>query len=99
MMQGTLAPDESYPDHFFTWWERTSYDGSHYDDKAVNCVYDYDINFYSIDPSYPYKYIREAKKLLKENGFILSGNGGAVASDEPTHTGRTIEALYSEREV
>lgn len=99
LLQGTLSPDEAYPDHFFTYWERPSHDGSHYDNDAVSCVYEYDINFYSNNPDYPYKYIRDAKKLLKENKFILSGNGYSVQSDEVTHTGRGIEATYLEREV
>lgn len=99
ILQGTLGEDEDYYPNFFTWWERPSYDGAHYDNDAVSCVYEYDINFYSSNPANPYKYIREAKKLLKSNGFILSGNGYSVASDVTTHTGRGIEATYLEREV
>ena len=96
--QGSYTVDE-YPDRFLTYWERPSYDGSHYDNEAVSCVYEYDINFYSIDPSEPYDYIKRAKKLLKENGFILSGNGYGTYSGVQSHTGRGIAATYLEREV
>lgn len=99
MLQGSLGENDAYPDHFFTFWERPSYDGVHYDNNATTCIYDYDVNFYSNNPDYPYKYIKDAKKLLQANGFMLSGNGYGVASDEPTHTGRGIRALYEEREV
>jgi hypothetical protein len=95
--QGSLA--DVWPADFFTFWERPSYDGAHYDNNAVSCVYEYDINFYSTDPAKPYEYIRKAKKLLKENGFILSGNGYPVDSGVTTHTGRQIQASYLEREV
>lgn len=92
--QGSLGQDESYPEHFFTFWENDSYDGGHYDNCDVSCVYDYDVNFYSIDPNLTYSKLKEAKKLLKANGFIISGNGYGVASDEDTHTGRGMNALY-----
>lgn len=99
ILQGTLGENQEYYPDFFTYWERPSYDGSHYDNDSVSCVYEYDINFYSNNPANPYEYIRKAKKLLKENGFILSGNGYSVMSDVETHTGRCIEAAYLEREV
>ena len=39
----------------------------------------------------------EAKKILKQNGFIVHGKGYDVASDEPTHTGRGINVLKIEK--
>lgn len=92
--QGSMAPDEEYPDHFFTFWENQSYDGSHYNNDNVSTVYDYDVNFYSIDPDAVYTKLREAKALLKSKGFITSGDGHAVASDEDSHTGRGMNVLY-----
>ena len=38
--------------------------------------------------------IRNAKKELKKKGFILTGDGYSVVSDEPTHDGRGISAEY-----
>lgn len=95
--QGSVTGD--YPDDFFTFWERPSYDGKHYDNDAISCVYEYDINFYSIDNAKTYEYIKKAKKLLKQNGFIVSGNGYPVPSGADTHTGRQIQATYLEMEV
>lgn len=96
--QGSLI-DEKYPDRFFTFWERPSYDGAHYDNHAVSCVYEYDVYFYSVEPAEPYEYIKKAKKLLQSNGFILTGNGHDAASGVESHTGRGIQATYIEREV
>lgn len=92
--QGSLGENEDYPNNFFTFWNNDSYDGNHYDNDSVSDIYDFDVNFYSIDPEAAYTKLREAKKLLKSNGFIVSGDGYDVASDEPTHTGRGINAIY-----
>ena len=92
--QGSLADDDPYPDDFFTFWNNDSGDSSHYDNDAAGTVYDYDVNFYSNSPDNTYNKLREAITLLKRNGFIISGDGYDVASDEDTHTGRGVNALY-----
>lgn len=99
VQQGSLPNEEDWPADFFTFWERPSYDGSHYDNESVSCVYEYDINFYSTEPANPYEYIKKAKKLLKQNGFIVSGNGYPIKSGADTHTGRQIQLTYLEMEV
>lgn len=93
-LQGSLLPDEKYPDHFFTFWNRSSDSQSHYDNDEHSIAYTYDVNFYSINPEYVYTKLREAKQLLKANGFIISGDGYSVASDEPTHDGRGMNVSY-----
>lgn len=92
--QGSLSEDEPYPDNFFTFWNNDSYDGAHYDNEAVSTAYDYDVNFYSNSPANTYDVLRKAITLLKTNGFIISGDGYDVASDEDSHTGRGVRALY-----
>lgn len=92
--QGSLAKDEPYPDDFFTFWNNDSSDGGHYDNEAVSTVYNYDVNFYSNSPDNTYGKLREAIAILKSEGFIISGDGYDVASDEDTHTGRGVNALY-----
>lgn len=94
MRQGSLGEDEPYPDNFFTFWNNDSYDGAHYDNEAVSTAYDYDVNFYSNSPANTYDVLRQAITLLKTNGFIISGDGYDVASDEDSHTGRGVRALY-----
>ena len=96
--QGSLAESEPYPDNFFTFWNNDSSDGSHYDNEAASSVYDYDVNLYSNSPDNTYGKLREAIKLLKGEGFIISGDGYDVASDEDTHTGRGVNALYLKKE-
>ena len=92
--QGSMSEDESYPDNFFTFWNNDSSDGSHYDNEVASLVYDYDVNSYSSDPSLTYSNLRDAITLLKSEGFIISGDGYDVVSDEDTHTGRGVNVLY-----
>ena len=96
-LQGSLAENEQYPDSFFTFWNSDTTDGSHYDNDPINYVWDFDVNFYSINPTLVNTVLLEARTLLKANGWIISGKGYDVATDEPTHTGRGINVIYIER--
>lgn len=96
-LQGSLLPDEPYPDHFFTFWNNTSYGQSYYDDDEKSTVYSYDVNFYSTNPEWVYSKLRGAKAALKKAGFIVSGDGYSVASDELTHDGRGMNVLFLRR--
>lgn len=94
ILQGSLGQDDDYPSAFFTFWQNDSSDGSHYDNDARSEIFDYDVNLYADNPSLVYSKLKEAKQLLKENNFIISGSGYSVVSDELTHTGRGMNVLY-----
>lgn len=96
IQQGSLAPDEPYPDSFFTFWNRDTYDWHHYNNNAIGDVWAFDVNFYSTDPALVNTALVDAKALLKSHGFIISGKGHDIGSDEPTHTGRGMTVLYIE---
>ena len=93
-LQGSLLPDEAYPDSFFTFWNDSADATSFYsnDEHAITWVYS--LNFYSTDPLLVNSKLLEAKTLLKDAGFIVTGAGYDVASDETTHTGRGITVTY-----
>lgn len=93
-LQGSYSPEDKYPNHFFTFWNDSADGTSYYsnDEGAIEWVYS--LNFYSIDPVAVNTKLLEAKQLLKANGFIVSGGGYSVMSDEPTHTGRGITVTY-----
>lgn len=95
--QGTLNKDDLYPDSFFTFWNNDSADDKFYDNKENAYIWDFDVNFYSNDPNLVNTKLLEAKKIFKQNGFIVRGKGYDVASDEPTHTGRGINVLKIEK--
>lgn len=93
--QGSLAPDESYPPAFFTFWNSDSLDSGHYDNLPAGIVWDFDLNCYSTDPIQIYTLMDQAAAALRAQGFIISGRGYDVASDEVTHTGRGLNVLYN----
>ena len=97
ILQGSMLPDDKYPNHFFTFWNNSSSDSSYFDNVEHSTIYSYSVNFYSIDPTLVYTKLREVKAELKKRGFIVSGDGHSVASDESTHDGRGIEAIYIRR--
>ena len=93
-LQGSLLPDEAYPDSFFTFWNDSSDGISFYSNNEGAILWAYSLNFYSTDPLKTNSVLLEAKALLKAAGWIVSGGGYDVPSDENTHTGRGIGLLY-----
>lgn len=98
-LQGSFLADEPYPDNFFTFWNDSSDSQAFYDNKENAIVYDYSVNFYSVDSSKVYSVLREVKQKLKAVGFIVSGDGHSIASDEPTHDGRGIDVTYMKYQI
>ncbi len=97
-LQGSLSQDSKYPTSFFTIWNNDTSDQNHYDNEAIAYVWDFDVNFYSVDSSLVNTILNQVKQRLKTNGWIVSGKGRDVPSDEPSHTGRGIDALFLENE-
>jgi len=97
-LQGSLLPDESYPDSFFTYWNDSADGSSYYSNNEGAILWAYSLNFYSTDPVLVNSKLLEAKALLKKAGFIVSGAGYDVPSDETTHTGRGISLLYRQEQ-
>ena len=95
--QGSLLPDESYPTSFFTFWNDAADGSGFYSNTETSIVWQYSLNFYSTDPTLIGTTFMEAKTLLKSAGFIVTGLGYSVPSDEPTHTGRGISVLYRQK--
>ena len=98
MLQGSLLPDEPYPDNFFTYWNDSADGTSFYSNTEGAILWAYSLNFYSVDPVLTNRVLLEAKALLKSAGFIVSGAGYDVPSDESTHTGRGISLLYRQKQ-
>ena len=96
-LQGSLNKDAKYPKTFFTFWNNDTYDNNHYNNDPISYTWNFDVNFYSIDPELVNLMLIEAKTILKENGFIIDGLGYDLPTDEPTHTGRGFTALIIEK--
>lgn len=93
-LQGSLLPDEPYPDTFFTYWNNESFSDSYYDNDETAVVWDYSVNVYSNNPLLVNSLLLDVKRLLKTENWVVSGAGYSVMSDEPTHTGRGITVLF-----
>lgn len=93
--QGALT-EKKYPPSFFTFWNTDTPDHAHYDNEAYGYSWAFMINFYSIDANLTYSVLEQARQVLKEAGWIVSGKGYDVYSDEPTHTGRGLTIYYLE---
>lgn len=102
-LQGSYTPENKYPDHFFTFWNDNADGTSFYSNKEGAIVWVYSLNFYSNDPikvNTMFKEVKDtptAKSVLKANGFIVTGAGYSVMSDEVTHTGRGITVTYRQQ--
>lgn len=88
--QGSMNDDDDYPSSFFTFWNFESPEDKYYDNEAVRAVWGFWVYFYSDDPALIDVKLEEARKLLKQNGWIINGKGEDANSDEKTHTGRMI---------
>ena len=93
-LQGSLLPNEPYPDNFFTFWNDSADGISYHNNEETAIEWAYSVNFYSNNPTLVNTKLLETKELLKAQGFIVSGAGYSVMSDESTHTGRGITVLY-----
>lgn len=94
--QGSLSADEPYPDSFFTFWNNSAEGKAFYDNEENAILWDDNVYFYSSDPLLVNTKLLEVKQLLREHGFIVTGAGFPVPSDEVTHTGRGIGVTFLE---
>ena len=88
--QGTMNQEEGYPDSYFTFKNMNTTGDSFYDNGEHKIIWLFVVAFYSNNPELVDTELLNAKNKLKEKGFIVSGKGYDVESDEPTQTGRGI---------
>lgn len=86
-LQGSLNANEAYPESFFTFWNFETPEAAFYDNDADRAVWGFWIYFYSTNPLLVETEPEKARKLLKQNAFILDGKANDISVDRPTHTG------------
>lgn len=94
--QGSMGEDESYPETFITFWNRSEREIQPYDNQTYRAESTYDIAVYSSTPSTAYSLCISIRTSLKTNGWIITDRGHDVASDEVTHIGRGLSVAYVE---
>lgn len=95
-LQGSLNIDDQYPESFFTFWNFSTPESAFYDDAANRAVWGFWIYFYSVDPLLVEQMPENARKLLKQNDWILAGKANDISVDRPTHTGAFFTAYKFE---
>ncbi len=88
--QNTMNQEEGYPDSYFTFKNMSTNGDGFYNNEEHKTIWLFIVAFYSNNPDLVEKELLNAKKKLKAEGFIVSGKGYDVESDEPTQTGRGI---------
>lgn len=95
-LQGTLNPDEEYPQKFITFYCPTTDDNSFYDNAVSSYAWTFSVMFYSTNPAEVNTIPAQISAALKAAGFIPQGKGNDLLSNRPTHTGWAIDFLYRE---
>lgn len=94
--QGTMSDDEVYPETFITYWQNDSRDNAHYNNAECGIAWSYAVNIYSSDPDTKFTLLSAVIEALKAAGWIISGRGYDVASDEKSHSGKGFECQFLE---
>lgn len=88
--QGTMNKEEGYPESYLTFKNMSSDGDAFYNNEEHKIVWLFIVAFYSNNSDLIDKELLNLKEKLKRDGFIVSGKGYDVESDEPTQTGRGI---------
>jgi hypothetical protein len=96
-LQGTMNPEEEYPEDFVTFWTPSTDDAAHYDNKTAAVDWYFSVIYYSSDPMQVNTKSFEIAADLKAAGFVQLGKGNDILSDEPTYTGWAMDFVYTEK--
>lgn len=95
-LQGTLNPEEAYPQTFITFFVDSTADNGHFENKTNSIDWAFNVILYSDDPEIVNTKPNEIRAALKAAGFIPQGKGNDILSDEPTHTGWVMDFVITE---
>lgn len=95
-LQGTMNPDEDYPETFITFFCDSTEEASHFDDEACSVDWFFSVIFYSNNPTLVNTKPNEIREALASEGFIPQGRGNDIISDEKTHTGWAMDFVITE---
>ena len=93
-LQGTMDPDEPYPETFATYYITSSEFDDFYDDDANKINWSVSVIYYSSDPALVFSQPPEIIRALKAEGFLPQTAGVNVISDTPTHNGCAMDFIY-----
>lgn len=94
-LQGSFTTNKDYPASFFTYWNFETDIDKYFSNFEYRCIWSFWINFYSCEEDVD-KMMEKARKMLKDNGWIVRGKGQDSNSDNPDYAGRELEIYYIE---
>ena len=95
-LQGTLNPEEEYPETFITFWTNDVPEDNHFDNEATSFDWMFSVILYSSNPEIVNTLPDNMRADLNAADFIPQGKGGDVPSDKPTHTGWGLDVIGTE---
>lgn len=95
-LQGTLNPNEAYPESFVTFWTNYTEDNAHYDNDTTSIDWNFSVIYYSSNQSNVDSVPAQIRAALKNVGFIPQGKGNDIYSDVQSHTGWAMEFIFKE---
>ena len=95
-LQGTLNPDEEFPQKFITFFTTTTDDISFYNNDVAAVEWEFSVMFYSTDPVEVNTIPAQICAAMKAAGFIPQGKGNDLLTDRPSHTGWAMDFIYRE---
>lgn len=95
-LQGTLNPDEAYPDNLITFFITDSDFDAFFDNDANKINWFISVMIYSNNPVTLNEIAMNVLKDCKAAGFIPEGAGNDIPSDVETHTGWALDFIYQQ---
>lgn len=95
-LQGTLNPEEAYPQTFITFFVDRTDDNGHFENRTNSVDWAFSVMLYSDDPEIVNNKPNEIQAELKAAGFIPQGKGNDIMSSQPTHTGWAMDFVITE---
>ena len=96
-LQGTLNPDEAYPQKFITFFTTDSDFDAFYNNDPNRINWFVSVIFYSSNPAEVLNIPPQIIRALRAEGFIPQNAGLDVISDVDTHTGWAMDFIYPEK--
>ena len=97
ILQGTLDPEDGYPENFYTYWNWETPRDGFYDNRHSKVYWGFQIIAYSTDRNFLLKMTKKAIEELEKNNFIIDSDGGEdIASNLQSHTGKMFEVSIIE---
>ena len=94
ILQGTLDPESSEPENFFTYWCWDNERDGYYNNKNSRNLIGYQITAYSTDRLFLIEMMDKAITELEKNNYIISDDETDVSSNDKNYTARMIDVYF-----